>query len=78
MATMNRYSVAKTMTSYDPRGVNSIVGSTVYSITEQYLGGVAYGEGSATPLSQGTTQLNPTSYTEPYPDAGGGGGGGGE
>ena len=33
--TVIRHSVAKTQHSYDPRGVNAIVGSTVFSVTPQ-------------------------------------------
>ena len=34
MATVNRYSVAKTQRSYDPAGVNAVLGSTVFSATQ--------------------------------------------
>lgn len=54
MATTTRYSVAKTNKSYSPLGVNAIVGSTVTSETEQWVGGVAY------PPSADTPQVPPT------------------
>ena len=62
MATTTRYSVAKTQRSYDPAGVNAVLGSTVTSTTEQWTGGLAYGSPEATdPKSQDTSRLAPTS-----------------
>ena len=55
MATTTRFSVAKTARSYDPAGVNAVLGSTVKSETEQWTGGLAY------PPSTSTTRLAPTS-----------------
>ena len=54
MATVTRFSVAKTAKSYDPLGVGAIKGSTVKSETEDWNGGVAY------PPAKSTTQLKPT------------------
>ena len=55
MAAITRYSVAKTTRSYDPAGVNKVLGSTVTSSTEAWTGGVAY------PPAASTTRLKPTS-----------------
>ena len=59
MPTTTRYSVAKTQRSYDPDGVAAVKGSTVKSETEQWKGGVAYGDTAGGSLS--TDQLKPTS-----------------
>lgn len=62
MATTTRYSVAKTQRSYSPLGVNAVLGSTVKSETEQWLGGIAYGSPeAASPESSDTARLTPTS-----------------
>ena len=62
MATTTRYSVAKTIRSYSNQGVNAVLGSTVYSETEQWLGGIAYGSPeAANPESRDTARLTPTS-----------------
>ena len=58
MATTTRFSVAKTQRSYDPAGVNAVLGSTVKSETEQWVGGVAYGDSIGG--SKSTDQLKPT------------------
>ena len=58
MATTTRYSVAKTQRSYDPAGLAAVKGSTVKSETEQWKGGVAYGDSAGGSLS--TDQLKPT------------------
>ena len=55
MATVTRFSVAKTKKSYSASGVDAVLGSTVKSETEQWTGGLAY------PPSKNTTQLEPTS-----------------
>ena len=55
MATTTRYSVAKTQKSYSAAGVDAVLGSTVKSETEQWVGGVAY------PPSQDTARVPPTS-----------------
>ncbi len=55
MATTTRYSVAKTQRSYSPQGLAAVLGSTVKSETEQWVGGLAY------PPSTSTSQLAPTS-----------------
>ena len=55
MATVTRYSVAKTQKSYDPAGVGAVLGSTVKSETEDWNGSVAY------PPAKSTTRLTPTS-----------------
>ena len=54
MATVTRYSVAKTAKSYDAAGVGAVKGSTVKSETEDWNGNVAY------PPAKSTTQLQPT------------------
>ena len=59
MATTTRYSVAKTQKSYDPAGVGAIQGSTVKSETEQWKGGVAYGDSVGGSLD--TDRVPPTS-----------------
>ena len=59
MPTTTRYSVAKTAKSYDPDGVNAVKGSGVKSETEQWKGGVAYGDSVGGSVS--TDQLEPTS-----------------
>ena len=51
MATTTRYSVAKTQKSYDPAGVGAVLGSTVKSETEQWKGGVPYGDSAGGSLS---------------------------
>ena len=61
MPTTTRYSVAKTQRSYDPAGLGAVKGSTVKSETEQWTGGLAYGEPAADPKSQDTDQVPPTS-----------------
>ena len=59
MATTTRFSVAKTQRSYDPAGVGAVLGSTVKSETEQWKGGVAYGDSVGG--STNTDRLTPTS-----------------
>ena len=54
MASVTRFSVAKTQRSYDPDGVAATKGSTVKSETEQW-------NTNAYPKSKSTTQLKPTS-----------------
>ena len=56
MATVTRFSVAKTQKSYDPAGLAVVKGSTVYSETEAWKAGT-YAGANAT----ATTQLKPTS-----------------
>ena len=58
MATTTRYSVAKTKRSYDPDGLAAVKGSTVKSETEQWKGGVAYGDSAGG--SKSTDRLLPT------------------
>ena len=58
MATTTRFSVAKTQRSYDPAGVDAVLGSTVKSETTQWKGGVAYGDSAGGSLS--TDRLEPT------------------
>ena len=53
MATVTRFSVAKTQKSYDPAGVGAVKGSLVKSETEDWNGNVAY------PPAKSTTQLKP-------------------
>ena len=59
MPTTTRYSVAKTQKSYDAAGVGAVKGSTVKSETEQWKGGVAYGDSVGGSVS--TDRLEPTS-----------------
>ena len=54
MAAIKRYSVAKTQRSYDPTGLASIKGSTVYSSTEQW-------STNAYPPAEATDRVPPTS-----------------
>jgi len=54
MAAITRYSVAKTARSYDPAGVNAVLGSTVTSTTEAW-------NTNAYPPAKSTTRLAPTS-----------------
>ena len=61
MPTTTRYSVAKTQRSYDPAGLGAVLGSTVKSETEQWTGGLAYGEGAADVKSKDTPRVPPTS-----------------
>ena len=61
MAAINRYSVAKTQRSYDPAGLGAVLGSTVYSSTEAWVGGNAYGEGAADEKAKATPRVPPTS-----------------
>ena len=55
MATVTRYSVAKTQKSYSASGVGAVLGSTVKSETEDWNGNVAY------PPAKSTSRLTPTS-----------------
>ena len=55
MATVTRFSVAKTQKSYSASGVDAVLGSTVKSETEDWNGGVAY------PPAKSTSRLTPTS-----------------
>ena len=55
MATVTRFSVAKTQKSYSADGVGAVKGSTVKSETEDWNGNVAY------PPAKSTTRLTPTS-----------------
>ena len=62
MAAITRYSVAKTQRSYDPAGVNAVLGSTVFSSTEAW-GPSATNKGLTMSYAGpvvGTTRLNPT------------------
>ena len=54
MATVNRFSVAKTQKSYSAEGVNAVKGSTVFSATNDLR------DSYANPAPN-TTQLAPTS-----------------
>ena len=60
MARISRYSVAKTQRSYDPAGVNAVLGSTVHSSTEQW-GTEATSTVPAYPPATATARLKPTS-----------------
>ena len=46
MATTTRYSVAKTARSYDPAGVNAVLGSVVNSVTQDMRDAYHYGDGT--------------------------------
>ena len=62
MAAITRYSVAKTQRSYDPAGVNAVLGSTVFSSTEAW-GPSATNKGLTMSYAGpvvGTSRLNPT------------------
>ena len=65
MATTTRYSVAKTARSYDPAGVNAVLGSAVSSETQDMRDAYHYGTSVGGDVSDGpaddTTQLLPTS-----------------
>ena len=52
MATVTRFSVAKTQKSYDAAGVDAVLGSTVKSETEDWNGGVAYPPAKSTTPSE--------------------------
>ena len=63
MAKISRFSVAKTQRSYDPAGVNAVLGSKVFSSTEAW-GPSATNKGLTMSYAGpvvGTTQLKPTS-----------------
>ena len=45
MAVVTRYSVAKTQRSYDPKGVDAVCGSKVYSETQDLRDCYYYGTG---------------------------------
>jgi hypothetical protein len=66
MAITTRYSVAKTARSYDPAGVNAVLGSVVKSETQDMRDCYHYGDGTvpgdvAAGPAPDTTQLLPTS-----------------
>ena len=46
MAVTTRYSVAKTARSYDPAGVNAVLGSVVHSETQDMRDCYYYGDGT--------------------------------
>ena len=53
MATVTRYSVAKTQKSYDPTGLAAVKGSTVYSETADLRDSYHYGTGVGGDVSDG-------------------------
>jgi len=53
MATVTRYSVAKTQKSYDPAGVDAVCGSKVYSETHDLRDCYYYGTGVGGDVSDG-------------------------
>ena len=65
MATVTRFSVAKTQRSYDPDGLAKVKGSTVKSETEDLRNAYYYGTSVGGDVSDGpapdTSQLAPTS-----------------
>ena len=65
MATTTRYSVAKTQRSYSPLGVGAVLGSTVYSETEDMRDAYHYGTSIGGDVSDGPApdygRLAPTS-----------------
>ena len=65
MAVTTRYSVAKTERSYDPAGVNAVLGSVVNSETQDMRDAYHYGTSVGGDVSDGPApdyaQLTPTS-----------------
>ena len=65
MPITTRYSVAKTAKSYDPQGVNAVIGSVVNSETQDMRDAYHYGTSVGGDVSDGPApdfdQLEPTS-----------------
>ena len=59
MALTVRYSVAKTAKSYDPAGLNAVLGSTVFSETQDMRSSYFYGTSVGGDVSNGPAPNTP-------------------